>query len=180
MKKDNEEKNTDDIVYEAEEGTSFKAPSIEKLKKKLLACEQEKKEYLEGWQKARADLINLRKQDEAEKQNIRRYASEEVLLELVSVLDSFEMAFKNKDAWEAISKEWRTGVEYIYTQLKNILSSRGITEINPIGEEFDPQKHEAVEMVAGKDNIVLEIVQKGYLLNEKIIRTAKVKIGNGN
>jgi molecular chaperone GrpE (heat shock protein) len=107
----NEKEHEDDIVYESEEETSsFKKPSVEKIKKQLKSCEAEKKEYLEGWQKARADLVNLRKQDEEEKKNLRKYASEAVVTDLISTLDSFDMAFGNKESWEAVSKEWRIGV----------------------------------------------------------------------
>ena len=174
----NEKEHEDDIVYESEEETSsFKKPSVEKIKKQLKSCEAEKKEYLEGWQKARADLVNLRKQDEEEKKHIRKYASEAIVIDLISTLDSFDMAFGNKESWEAVSKEWRIGVEYIYEQLLKTLHSHGLVEIKPVEETFDPQRHEAVEMVAGKDNIVVDVVQKGYELNGKVVRTAKVKVG---
>ena len=177
MKKKKEQE--DDVVYEPEEESSFKPGSQDKLKKKLKACEEEKKEYLAGWQKARADLINLRKQDEIEKQNLRKFVTEDLISELIGTLDSFDMAFANKESWEAVSKEWRTGVEYIYNQLIETLGRHGLSKIEPLNNEFDPHKHEAVEMMQGKDNIIVEVIQKGYELNGKVIRTAEVKVGNG-
>lgn len=177
MRKNKEKQ--EDIVYEpdSDDSSSLKTTSLEKLKKKLKACEEEKKEYLEGWQKARADLVNLRKQDEQELQRVRKFASEEIVTELISVIDSFDMAFSNKESWESVSAEWRKGVEYIYNQLTNTLETYGLEDITPKNEIFNPQKHEAVEIVEGKDNIVVEVIQKGYELNGKIIRTAKVKVG---
>ena len=178
MKK-KEEQEEDDVIFEPEEESSFKAKTPDKLKKKLKACEEERKEYLAGWQKARADLINLRKQDEIEKQHLRKFVTEDLISELISTLDSFDMAFANKESWEAVSKEWRVGVEYIYNQLLETLSRHGLNTIKPLDNVFDPQKHEAVEMVPGKNNIVVEVIQKGYELNGKVIRTAKVKVGTG-
>lgn len=178
MKKEDQ----DDIVYEEEESSSFKKPSTDKLKKALKACETEKKEYLEGWQKARADLVNLRKQDEEEKKQIRKYASEGVVTELISTLDSFEMAFGNKEAWESVSEEWRKGVEYIYTQLLQTLEGHGLSVIEAKGETFDPERHEAVSVENGGDNVpaetVIEVLQKGYKLNDKLLRPAKVIISS--
>ena len=177
MKKKKEQE--EDVIFEPEEESSFKTKSQDQLKKKLKTCEEERKEYLAGWQKARADLINLRKQDEIEKQNLRKFITEDLISELISTLDSFDMAFANKDSWESVPKEWRTGVEYIYNQLIETLSRQVLSTINPLDNTFDPQKHEAVEMVHGKDNIVVEVIQKGYELNGKIIRSAKVKVGTG-
>lgn len=172
------EKETD-IVYEEEETSSFNPASTDKLKKKLKKCEEERKEYLEGWQKARADLINLRKKDEEEKQQIRRYASEGIVTELVSVLDSYDMAFSNKELWEKVPEEWRVGVEYIHSQLLEVVKNHGLKEIDPLGKKFDSKMHEAIETVDGNEDEVVEVVRKGYELNGKIIRAAKVKVGNG-
>jgi len=173
-KKDHKE---EEIVYEEESVSSFKKPSTAKLRKKLKICEEERKEYLTGWQKARADLINLRKKDEEEKRLIRKFASEEIVHELISVLDSFDMAFSNKESWQAVSEEWRVGVEYIHNQLRSIMQNHGLSEIDPAGQEFDSTKCEAVETVSGKDNMVVEVIRKGYELNGKVIRAAKVKVG---
>ncbi|MCI5108223.1 MAG: nucleotide exchange factor GrpE [Candidatus Pacebacteria bacterium] len=166
----------EDIVFESEE-ESTPQDKLKKIKNKLKSCETERKEYLEGWQKARADLINLRKQDEEEKKRIREFAKEDVVLDLVSVLDSFDMAFSNKESWQSVSEEWRVGVEYIHSQLLSIMQSYGLTEINPVNEKFDPELCEAVETREGKDNIVVEVIRKGYRLKDKIVRTAKVAVG---
>ena len=175
-------KEDEDIVYEPEtdETSSLRALSTDKLKKKLKLCKEERKEYLDGWQKARADLVNLRKQDEVEKKQIRKFASEEVIIELTAIVDSFDMAFSNKESWESVPTEWRQGVEYIHSQLMNTLQNHGLKEIVPDNEKFNPKKHEAVEMVEGKDNMIVEVVQKGCELNDKVIRVAKVKDGKSS
>ena len=175
IKKESHEEDTD-IIFEDGSEEALQA-TIKKLKEKLKQCENEKKEYLEGWQKSRADLINLRKQDEETISKIRTYASEDILVDIITTLDSFEMAFSNKESWENVAKEWRVGVEYIYNQLINTLNTHGLTEINPKNQVFDPQKHEAVEILEGKDNIVIEVIQKGYELGDKVLRVAKVTVG---
>jgi molecular chaperone GrpE len=91
------------------------------------------------------------------------------------------MATANKEAWEKAPKDWRMGVEYINSQLLSILSQHGLAQSNPIGQEFDPKFHDAVDTIETEreeeDNKVLAVIQKGYSLNGKLIRSAKVKTG---
>ena len=96
-------------------------------------------------------------------------------------MDSFESAFKNKEAWEKVDKNWRTGVEYIHTLLINVLSNHGVSVVNPLGEKFDPQRDEAVESIPVEnkedDGKILEVITTGYKLQDKIIRAPRVKVG---
>lgn len=153
---------------------------VAKLREKLKIAESEKQEYLNGWQRAKADYINSRKKDEETNRELAKYATEDVLLDIIPVLDSFDMAFGNKEAWEKISLDWRKGVEYIYSQLLSVLGSRGLKQNIPIGEIFDPMKHEAVETIdtenESEDQKIVAVVQKGYSLGDRVIRAAKVKI----
>src|SRR5262245_18161933 len=82
----------------------------------------ERDEYLAGWQRAKADFANHKKQTEAMMQEFRTMANEGLIEELLPVLSSFEMAFANKAAWEKADKGWRSGVEYIYNQIKGVLA----------------------------------------------------------
>jgi len=183
--------NTDDATEEVEEivpetdvdmGVGKDAATqISKLKEKLKACEKEKQEYLDGWQRARADFVNLRKRDEEEKKEYIKFASERVIDDMIPVLDSFEMAFANKEAWEKADKNWRMGVEYIHSQLRAILEKNGLVDINPIGQTFDVNRDEASEYVPVENefenNKIIAVVQRGYMLNGKMLRPAKVKVG---
>ena len=128
MKKKNEdifdETFNDDLIDEGEIiieeevlGEESHKDKIKSLREKLKACEAEKKEYLDGWQRAKADTINSKKEWEASRSGLMNLGSEAVVEDLLPVLDSFEMAFKNKEKWEAVDENWRTGVEYIYNQL---------------------------------------------------------------
>ncbi|MDE2116846.1 MAG: nucleotide exchange factor GrpE [Patescibacteria group bacterium] len=141
----------------------------------------ERDEYLAGWQRAKADFANQKKQTEAMMKEFRTMANEGLIEELLPVLSSFEMAFANREAWERVDKNWRMGVEHIYNQLKGILISSGLKEIDPLGQKFDHNLHEAVahEAVedAKKEHHVLRVMEKGYMLGTKLIRPAKVVVG---
>ncbi len=154
---------------------------IEKLKKDLAEALAQKQEYLDGWQRSKADYINLKKRSEEERAGIRDYATEDFALAVIPVIDSFEMAFKNEKALEAVPKVWTEGVKFIYNQLVTTLSDYGVKAINPLGEMFDVNKHTAQEMVkveAEADNgKIVEVIQKGYEFKTKIIRHAVVKVG---
>ncbi len=167
-----------DVVFE-EEG-STQADTVKKLREQLKACRKEKQEYLEGWQRMKADIANIRKDAEEDRKNAQTYANEAFISELLPVLDSFDMAFANKRAWENVDAQWRAGVEYIYSQLRAALERSGVAFINPEGEPFDHELHSSLEAVPtddpAQDNIVAEVMQKGYALHGKVVRPAKVKV----
>ena len=182
-KKNNSEE-SDDVVFNDnidEEGNEDPKALVKKLREKIKKLEEKNQEYLTGWQKERADGINLRKRLEEEKKEFAKFAKEDITTELMSVLDSFESAFKNKEAWEKVDKNWRQGVEYIHTQLVNVLANHGVSVINPLGEKFDPQRDEAIETVPVEneedDHKIMEVLSVGYALQNKIIRAPKVKVG---
>ena len=155
--------------------------AVKKLKEKLKNSEKERMEYLTGWQRAKADLVNARKRDEADRQEFMKFANERLIDGLLPVLESFDMAIGNKEAWEKVDKNWRVGVEYIYTQLKKVLADSGLVEINPLGEKFDINRDEATEYVPveteADDHKVVAVLQKGYTLNGRPMRPPKVKVG---
>ena len=155
--------------------------AVRKLKEKLKISEKERMEYLTGWQRAKADLVNARKRDEADRQEFMKFANERLIDGLLPVLESFDMAIGNKESWEKVDKNWRVGVEYIYTQLKKVLADSGLVEINPLGEKFDINRDEATEYVPVEtetdDHKVVAVLQKGYTLNGRPMRPPKVKVG---
>ncbi len=169
-----------DITF-SDETEDNSASLVKKLREKIRELEQKNQEYLTGWQKERADGINLRKKLEEEKIEFSKFAKEDISTELISVLDSFDSAFKNKELWEKVDKNWRQGVEYIHTQLINVLANHGISVICPLGEKFDPQRDEAIENVAVEnpddDHKIIEVLSVGYKLQNKIIRAPKVRVG---
>ncbi len=155
--------------------------TIKKLRTNLKKALAEKQEYLTGWQKDKAEFVNARKRDQESQKDFIKFSNENLLTELIPVLDSFNMAFANKESWEKVDKNWRVGVEYISNQLKKILEENGVKEIDPMGQKFDPMRDEAVEYVqvadALQEHVVIGVIQKGYSLNGKIIKAPRVKVG---
>lgn len=151
---------------------------IEKLKIELEKCEKEKKEYLEGWQRERADFLNYKKEELERFSEIINFANEELILKILPVLDNFEKAEKEIPE-DLKNNEYLKGIFQIKKQLEEILKNLGVERIECLNKKFDPKLHEAVEeiKVDGKESqIVVEEVLAGYKLKGKLIRPAKVKI----
>ena len=179
-----EETVLDDVVFEdtAEgEGEVFSKDKIKKLREDLKAAQKEKTDYLTNWQKERADFINYKKAEDDRKKQTLDFAREQFVEELLPVLDGYDMAFSNKEAWEKVEKNWRMGVEYIHQQLIRVLFDNGVTEIAPReGDVSDPALHDMIETVAtedpAKDHTVAQVMQKGYKMKDRVMRPARVKI----
>lgn len=172
-----QDENLDDSVV-AEESAQ---ETIKKLREKLKKAVEEKQEYLTGWQKDKAEFLNARKRDEGDKKEFVKFAKAGVIEELIPVLDSFDMARANKTAWESVDNNWRAGVEHIHSQFLKTLEDNGLKIVDPIGENYNPSIHEAMELIETKDEAedgkILMVVNKGYNLNGKVIRPPKVKVG---
>lgn len=177
---------TDDVVFEHDSEYNERDPKeeIHKLKEKLRSSEEERLSYLDKWQRASADFQNARKRDEERNLELVKYANQSLLEDLIVPLDSFDMAMANKESWENVPEQWRKGVEYIYSQLQKTCEEYGLKQFNPLGEMFNPQLHDAVktETVASadEDGKILSVIQKGYTLQGKVIRSAKVVTGSFN
>ncbi len=182
-----EQEDSEDIVVD-EDVELGPAETIKKLRAKLKTAVEEKQQYLNGWQKDKAEFINARKRDDEAKQEFLKFAKQGVLEDILPVLDSFDMAMgKNgaegnaqAQAWESVSKEWRAGVEGIYNQLVAILSKNDVSIFGAVGEAFDPNLHHSIGLVstedATQDHKVAEVMQRGYMLGGKVVRPAMVKV----
>jgi len=169
------------VPEDGEGNTAGTKDTVKELREKLKKALAEKQEYLEGWQRSKADFINARKREEESRAELVKFANEDLIFELLPALDSFTMAFANKEAWEKADKNWRQGVEYIYAQLMAALEHSGLKPFDPKGEKLDPFKHTAISNIPvtdpALDHTIVEVVQKGYTLRDKIIRPAQVKVG---
>lgn len=177
------EDNVDEPELEDVEATG--QSKIKQLQAKLKACEAEKAAHLDDLQRVKADFLNARRRLEEEKEREKERAITDHIKKLLPLCDSFYMAMSNTEVWEAVDPEWRKGVESINDQLQKILQSYGVTEINPLGEEFDPNQHEAVSEVPVTDetqnNSVVEVIQNGYVRTtadtSELVRPARVSVG---
>lgn len=171
---------SEDVNLELEDIEENFQDKLKKLKEELKKCRKERQEYLDGWQRSRADYANLKIEEEKKRAQITEFTKEDLILQFLPALDSFDMAFANKEAWEKIDKNWRTGVENIYNQLISIFKENGIFEIGKIGVSFDPEFHQSVETIdtenKKEDGIIAQVVSKGYRMNGKVLRPARVKV----
>jgi len=175
---------SDDFVFEEsdEEGNvGSPADQVKRLREKLKKAVAEKQEYLDGWQRLRADFLNYKKRTDEALKMAETTGKSAFVEDLLSAVESFDMAMANKEAWEKVEKNWRVGVEYIYQQLTTALESHGLKALVPaVGDPFDPTIHAAVESVhtdeEAKDHTIAEVVQKGYIFGESVLRHPKVKV----
>jgi len=148
------------------------------LKKELEECQKQKEEYLAGWKRERADFINYKKTEEERVNKLIEFANENLILKILSVLDNIYIA--EKELPQKLEKnDWVKGILKIKGQILDFLRKEGIEEIKCLGESFNPNFHEAVESAQAKNyesGIIIEEIKKGYKLNGKVIRPAKVKV----
>ena len=185
IKSDNNEEEVilehdEEADVEFEEFGATDKNKIKKLRDQLKDSQKKSAENMDGWQRALADYANLKKDSAEQVKELKGYVLESFIEELFPVLDSFDMAMKNKETWESVNENWRKGIEYIYVQLTGVLSSNQVEPIGALGEKFNPDLHVAIEEVETddekKDGTVSEVVQKGYKGMRGVIRPAKVKI----
>ena len=127
-------------------------------------------------QRLQADFENYKKRVEKERPELCRFANAELVLKLLPILDSFELGLRNHENKEEFTK----GVELIFAQLFDVLEGAGLRKIECKNKKFDPYFQEALiqQKSDGEEGIILEELQKGYLFNNKLLRTAKVKISS--
>lgn len=151
---------------------------FDELKKQLEECQKQKDEYLAGWQRARADFLNHKKGEIERIEEILKYAGEELILGILPILDNFDLAEKKLP--ENLKKEEDVrGLLQIRFQIQDFLKNQGVEEIESLGKKFDPNFQEAIEEVETNDKdsgLVVEEIQKGYKMNGRLLRPARVKV----
>jgi molecular chaperone GrpE len=135
------------------------------------------KELTNTLQRLQAEFENYKKRVDKGKQDFVNFANEELICRILPVIDSFELSLRNTENYDEFVK----GVKLIYTQLFSMLESLGVKKIDAVGKRFDPYLHEVMmqEQSEKEEGVVLEELQKGYLLGEKVIRHTKVKVSKG-
>lgn len=176
-----EEAEDDILEFEFnDDGEEDLKKTLKKLRNDLKQAKKEKEEYLTGWQKERADFANYKKEENDRLERRKETIREQILESFLALADSFSMAFANKNAWEKVDPAWRVGVEYIYNQMNSIFEEYGVKSLGSVGDIFDPNLHESVELVSTdvpeKDHKIESIIQIGYKMKDKILRPAKVKV----
>jgi len=150
------------------------------IKEEISSLEKEKEALVEKVKLAQAELVNYRRRKDEEVQGMLKYANQDLITEIIPVVDNFERALKTDDANPTPEiVKFLDGFRLMYNNLKDVLTKYGVEEINRAGEVFDPNLEQALltDSVDDKDDeVVLEVLLKGYKLKDRVIRPASVKI----
>jgi molecular chaperone GrpE len=155
--------------------------TAETEKNETAASEEKNKAetYLDNWKRTQADFVNYKRRSEQEKEDTIKFGNTMLILGLLPVLDDMQRALSSVP--EDINKiPWVEGIRLIERKFNSCLESQGVTAIKTGGEKFDPNIHEAALHVDGEDGMIIDELQKGYKLYDKVIRPAIVSVGNGN
>jgi molecular chaperone GrpE len=145
------------------------------LEQQLRNAELAAQEHHDAWLRAKADADNIRKRAQSEIASAHKFAVENFASELLAVKDSLEAALATD---KAATETLKSGVELTLKQLNSVFGKFSLSEINPVGEKFDPHRHQAISAIesGAEPNTVLQVLQKGYLLHERVIRPALVTV----
>ncbi len=168
-----EGKNIEDNKEIKQENIELTKQEVEEMNKKVTEAEEKAL-------RAQAELINYRKRKDEETEKRLKYANEDLILEILPVLDNFERAIKmDDDNLEDEVSQFLQGIKMVYAGLTKALEKYGVKEIEALGKEFNANYHQAVmtESIDDKEkDIILEVYQKGYMLKDKLLRPAMVKV----
>lgn len=154
------------------------SPLVEDLQAKLADTQAKSDEYLDGWQRARAEFANYRKRMERDQTLTSQTATGNVIKRFLDVVDDLDRALKNRPKDEE-GANWANGVDLIYRKLLSILEAEGVKVIQADGQFFDPNLHEAISNEDHPDlesGQVIATVQQGYALGERVLRPARVRV----
>ena len=171
----NEENKKETVDLEEDVTEEVMEERLDEIKQQLTAVTEEKDEYLNKLKRLKADFVNYRNRAKKEKQQIEVKTKMEIINSLLPVIDNFERALKSVDE----DSEFLSGVKMIHKQLIDVLKKEGLEVIDTEGEEFDPAYHEAVMQVEAEDvdsGFIVEEIQRGYMMEDKVVRPAMVKV----
>lgn len=176
-----EEEIAADVDFESEEDLGDLGAAHAKLKKlrlELKDAQKKRDEYLDGWQRCKADSVNLRHEAARSAARSAELLREALIHDIIPVLDSFDMATGN-EAWAQVNDGFRSGMEHVRNQLIQALEAHDVKRFGAVGEMFDPRLHEVVQEmadVAGEQHSVVKILRYGYKTGDRILRPAQVVI----
>jgi molecular chaperone GrpE len=151
---------------------------IENLKSELIACQAKSAEYLDGWQRARADFANYKKRVEREQAQAYQNASANIFRRFLDVLDDLDRALKNRPQ-DTDGAGWAEGIELVYRKFYSILEAEGVSIMEAENQYFDPNLHEAISMEENEQydsGQIIEVVKNGYMIGDRVLRVATVRV----
>ena len=163
-------------IEEQEKATEQEAPQQQAGADELAKLKQERDELFDRYARLQAEFDNYRKRSQREQEEFRHYAISEAVKQFLPILDNFNLALKHQTS---SPDDLRKGVELIRKQMEDALAKLGVQAVPAHGAEFDPHHHEAIEMVESEehpDNQVIEELQRGYKLRDRLLRPAMVRV----
>ena len=154
------------------------ADSVEELAQELADTREKAQEYLDGWQRYRAEFANYKKRKDKEQAESFQYMKGKIIKQYLEVLDDLERALNNRTE-EMNLTDWANGIELIYRKMVKILESEGVAVMDTEDILFDPNLHEAI---SSEDNEqfesgeIIEVIKKGYMVNDRVLRPAQVRV----
>jgi molecular chaperone GrpE len=174
-----EANDTEKVTESADvEQKALQAADILLLQKTLTEEKAKAEKYLANWQRAQADFINYKKRSELEKEDAKQFGNAMLIASLLPVLDDMERAMASIPA-KMGHQTWLNGVKLILRKFQTVLEAQGLSQIKAVGQQFAPELHEAVMGAPGEEGAVIEELQKGYKLKDRVIRPSKVVVGQG-
>ncbi len=176
--KEIKEENEEEMETESESEESKNLKDI--LKEQLEEAQNEVSSTLDGWQRTQAEFINYKKRMEREQIRMRENASVRVIKSFLAVVDDLDRAILNRPQ-EGEGSDWADGIDLVFKKMLTALENEGVKPMEAIGEEFDPNLHEAIMQEESKDHKsgeIIEVIQKGYLIGERVLRPAMVKVAS--
>ncbi len=151
---------------------------MQKLRDELEKTKSERQEYLDGWQRCKADSVNAKKDLMLQAERHAERKLEGIVEDILPALDSFDMAMSG-DAWEKTDSVWRGGMENVRNQLIEGLRRHGVSRFGEVGDAYDPHVHDAIQELAeapGKSGDIVRILRYGYRVGDRVLRPAQVII----
>lgn len=178
MAENSSENNQNEPIEVEVETNENQAAELESIEQALAESQAKANEYLEGWQRARAEFTNYKRRVERDQAQVYQNAVGSIIKRYIEVVDDLERALKNRPQ-EGEGAAWAAGIDLIYRKLLTILENEGIKRMDAQGKQFDPTLHEAISLEPNSDHEsgeVIEVIQQGYLLGDRVLRPALVRV----
>ncbi|MEX2158891.1 MAG: nucleotide exchange factor GrpE [Dehalococcoidia bacterium] len=174
----NEEQGESQQPGGAEASIDSEPDDVEGLRARLREEQEKAQTAYANWQRTAADFQNLKRRMEEERSEVGRLANAALVINLLPLVDDLERALSTVDS-KLAGLTWVDGVWLIYRKFQMLLDNFGVKEVPADGLPFDPKVHEAISEAPGEEGTVVSVVQKGYLLGDRVVRPALVIVGNG-
>jgi molecular chaperone GrpE len=169
----------EDIDFEPEDEmgeTGAAKAKMQKLRAELKEAQAKASEYLDGWQRCKAEMVNARREMQEAHGRAAERGKEIFVEELIPALDGFDMAMQGA-AWNSVDKAWATGIESIKSQIEGVLKAHGVEIYGREGEQFDAMLHEPIqESEGGESHTIAKVFRRGYRTKDRILRPAQVSV----